>query len=100
MVEHPASENAAFDDDDTGAVFDESFVAAALVHEPSAEVRALHRHRLPDQRTDEPFEPLSGLPLQWSVRPSHQFAALRLWPAILVTACVLAAATALVILLR
>lgn len=100
MVEHPASENAAFDDDDAGAVFDESFVAAALVHEPSAEARALHRHRLPDQRTDEPFQLLFGPPPQWSVRPSRQFAALRLWPTVLVTVCLLAATTALVILLR
>jgi hypothetical protein len=102
VVEHPASEDAAFDDDDAGAVFDESFVAAAPVHEPSAEARALHRHWLPDQRTDELVGPLPqpGPPLQWSVRPSHQLAALRLLPTILAAVCVMAATTALVILLR
>ena len=44
-----ASDNAAFDDGN--AVFDESFVAAAVVREPSAADRALQRLLLPDQRT-------------------------------------------------
>ncbi len=104
MVEQFAFENAAFDDDGDAAVFDDSFIAAALIREPSAEARALHAlqlRRLPDQRTgDEIFQPSPTLPPRWSVRPSHQFAALRPLPVVLTVTCILVAATALLILLR
>jgi hypothetical protein len=84
------------------AVFDDAFVAAAPVREPSAEARALLRHRLPDQRTgDETFEALSvTLPPRWTVRPSHRLAALRPIPTALVAVSVLAAVAIVVMLLR
>lgn len=88
---------AVFDDD--AAVFDESFVAAAQVREPSAADRALHRHLLPDQRTGEAPLPLTTLP-RWSVRPSHRFDALRPLPVMVAVACVLAVTALAVILLR
>ena len=96
VTENTASENAAFDDDD--AVFDDSFVAAAAVREPSAEDRALQRQLLPDQRTTEPSLPLPAA--RWSVRPSHHFTAIRPLPVAAAVLCVFAVVTLLVILLR
>lgn len=77
------------------AVFDESFVAAAVVREPSAEDRALRRRTLPDQRTGE--EPLL-LP-RWSVRPSHHLSAVRPLPAVVAVVCLLAVVAVLVVVL-
>jgi hypothetical protein len=88
-----SSDDARFD----AAVFDESFVAAAPVREPSAEARALQRHLLPDQRTGE--EPLPTVLPRWSVRPSHHLSAVRPLPAIAALVCILTVTALLVILL-
>ena len=85
--------------DDDSAVFDESFVAAAPVREPSAADRALHRHLLPDQRTGEAPLPLMTPP-RWSVRPSHRFNALRPLPVVAALACILTVIALSIILLR
>lgn len=90
--------------DDTASndpVFDESFVAAALVREPSAadrvRMRDLQRHLLPDQRADE--APLPVAAARWTVRPSHHLAAVRPLPAVAALVCMLAATALLIAVL-
>ncbi|MBS2963916.1 hypothetical protein KGA66_12735 [Actinocrinis puniceicyclus] len=74
-------------------VFDESFVAAARVREPSAEDRALLARQIRAAR-------LAELPSRrWGVRPSHHLAALRL-PAVAAAVSALAAVALLLALLR
>jgi hypothetical protein len=90
-------------------VFDEAFVAAAEVREPSARARAYQAGAegfgpgRDDQHHDEPRRdgPWSGLqPLpHWSVRPSHHLAAVRL-SAVAAITCVISTVALLVILLR
>lgn len=84
---------------DAGIVFDEAFVAAATVREPSARARAAVAASEPDEPTrGQPWierHPLS----HWSVRPSHHFAAVRL-PAVAAIAGVMSGIAVLVMLLR
>lgn len=87
--------------DGTLPVFDESFVAAAPVREPSAQARAaLARRRAassPDPTSEFSFfEPVRR---RWTVRPSHHLSAVRL-PAVAAAVCTLAAVALLLILLR
>jgi hypothetical protein len=87
--------------DDAPLLFDESFVAAATVHEPSAQARAVLARR----RADTSAQPFSALrlrdqpPRRWAVRPAHHFSALRL-PAVAAAACALAGAALLLFLLH
>ena len=87
--------------DDAMPVFNESFIAAAPVREPSAQERAA----LARQRTGPSADPSPTLPAleplrrRWTVRPSHHLSAVRL-PAVAAAVCALAAASLLLILLR
>jgi hypothetical protein len=87
--------------DDAPLVFDESFVAAAPVREPSAQARAL----LARSRAELSADPSSARRFsdqperRWAVRPAHHLSAVRL-PAVAITVCMLAAAAVLLILLR
>jgi len=86
--------------DDASSAFDESFVAAAPVREPSARARALSARRaaqLPDDRLA--FRPADQPAARWAVRPSHHLAALRL-PAVAGGLSVIAISALLFILLR
>ena len=87
--------------DRTLPVFDESFVAAAVIHEPSAQARALLAQPLPktQQPVPQPAYMYMPLPHCWSVRPSHHLAALRM-SAVTAIACVMAITALLVIMLR
>ena len=87
--------------DDAPFVFDESFVNAAPVHEPSAQARALLARRRAELSADRSSTRRSfDQPgPRWAVRPAHHLSAIRL-PAVAVTTCVLAATAVLLILLR
>jgi hypothetical protein len=87
--------------DDAPLVFDESFVAAASVREPSAQARALLARRRAELSADPSSTPRSFAQPErrWAVRPAHHLSALRL-PAVAVTVCALAATALLLILLR
>jgi hypothetical protein len=82
--------------------FDDAFVAAASVREPSAQARALLARRPVDTRP--PMKPLPGedeRPMtRWSVRPSHRLAAVRVLPATACALCLIAVAAFLFVMLR
>lgn len=83
-------------------VFDESFIAAAPVREPSAQARAILARRTAELAAD----PNGGLRLleqplrRWVVRPAHHLSAVRLPAALAAAVCALAGAALLLILLR
>jgi hypothetical protein len=88
-------------------VFDESFVAAAVIHEPSADARSWLAQtqesgsgaeaQLPQQRSQT--RPVQ-LPLpHWTVRPAHHLSALRM-SAVTAIACVMAVTALIFMLLR
>jgi hypothetical protein len=86
--------------DDALPPFDESFVAAAPVREPSAQARALSARRLlelPDSDPRRGPQPAQYAETRWSVRPSHHLAAIR--PAAAAIAVGLAAIAALLFIL-
>ncbi|HXR73301.1 hypothetical protein [Actinocrinis sp.] len=87
--------------DDAPLVFDESFVAAAPVHEPSAQARAVLARRRAELFADPSAtrRSLDQPERRWAVRPAHHLSAVRL-PAVAVTTCVLATVAVLLILLR
>ncbi|MGH3416054.1 MAG: hypothetical protein ACRDVE_12645 [Actinocrinis sp.] len=82
--------------------FDESFVAAASVREPSAQARALLARRPLDTRL--PAKPLPSFEerpaTRWSVRPSHRLAAVRVLPATACALCLIAVGVFLYAMLR
>jgi len=87
-------------------VFDESFVAAASIREPSAEARALLARAQAEWESGEqeqqrrlPRRPVQVPLPHWSVRPAHHLSALRM-SAVTVLACGAALTALLVILLR
>ena len=72
----------------------------APVREPSAQARALLAWRQAELSADPSARrSLDRLEGRWAVRPARHLSAVRL-PAVAVTACVLAAAAVLLILLR